>query len=636
MLGKFGLTMAAGLLSLLLVACGGDGNSNSTPLAGPGNNTGAGDNGTNNDEQDGQVIAATIDLISESPQIGTASTSQITLTATVKDTNGVLQPDIPVTFSTTDAALQVVDPVTDAAGRAQALLTNSNNSRNRAINVSASVNGITDSVTVQATGTSLSISGPTAISIGADANFTIRLTNSSGNGISGETVSISSSGANTLSVASQSTSATGTVTLNFTANNGGNDTITVSAYSSSSLVQATVDVQVDPDSFLFSDPDPTQIETVDLNTTETLTVSLNTSGSPVVGETIDFAATRGALTSSQVATSTSGEASVDISSSTAGPAVITATTSDGLTTTRQIEFIATNPSSIIIQADIVQLQPQQETGVTAVLRDAQNNLVKGQLVTFRIVTDESNGQLLESQITTNSLGRATVTYQAGNSGTGSSGVEIEAQTSAGSQPSSSISLTVGGQALRITLGTGNEITEPNSATYNTEWVAFVTDVNGAPVSGANIELKLLPVSYGKGEYVPTDTRGDSDPDQWVANRSATCVAEDINNGNGIIDPGEDLNNNGLLDPTNDATFNSATLTAAVDGSAEFLVLFPQSNCSWTDFRLTATVEVTGSESQITTDFTLPCSAADLNNITVSPPGGTESKYGSAATCSDPN
>ena len=105
-----------------------------------------------------------------------------------------------------------------------------------------------------------------------------------------------------------------------------------------------------------------------------------------------------------------------------------------LTTTRQIEFIATNPSSIIIQADIVQLQPQQETGVTAVLRDAQNNLVKGQLVTFRIVTDESNGQLLESQITTNSLGRATVTYQAGNSGTGSSGVEIEAQTSAGSQP----------------------------------------------------------------------------------------------------------------------------------------------------------------------------------------------------------
>ena len=117
----------------------------------------------------------------------------------------------------------------------------------------------------------------------------------------------------------------------------------------------------------------------------------------------------------------------------------------------------------------------------------------------------------------------------------------------------------------------------------------MTDVTGAPVSGANVELKLLPISYGIGVYVATDIDGDGEPDQWVPNRSATCDAEDINNGNGILDPGEDLNNNGKLDPSNDATFSPATLTTAADGSADFSLLYPQSNCSWADFRLTATV-----------------------------------------------
>lgn len=635
MSGKFGLTVAASLLSLMLVGCGGD--ENSSPLAGT-NNSGA-DDGVVDDggvDDGGQAAVGAISLLSDSPQIGTSSASQVTLTARVNDSNGVLLPEIPVTFSTADATLLVSSPVTDASGSAQAILTNSSDPRNRTINVSASAGEVTGSVAIQATGTSMSISGPTAVSIGSNATYTVRLTDSSGKGISGETISLSGNGANTLSQASDTTSATGSVTLTFSAENSGSDTITVSAYSGSSRIQASVEVQVDPDSFLFNDPDPTVVETIDLNTTETLTVVLNSGGSLASGEVINFTASRGALSSSQDTTNASGEATVDISSSTGGPALITATTSSGLTATRQIEFIATNPTSIIIRADNTQLRPQQETEITAVLRDTQNNLVKGLPVIFSIVTDESNGELLESQVITDSLGRATVTYRAGNTGTGNGGVVIKAETSEGTQPSSSISLTVGGQALRITLGTGNEIIEPNTVIYDKEWVAFVTDVNGAPASGANIELKLLPISYGKGQYVATDTTGNGEPDQWVPNRNVTCAAEDINNGNGIIDPGEDLNNNGKLDPSNDATFAPATLTAADDGSAEFSLLYPQSNCAWVDFRLTATVEVDGSESQAIAEFTLSCSAEDLNNIKVSPPGGTESKYGSAAACSDPN
>jgi len=626
MSGKFSLAMAASLLSLMLAACGGD--ENSSPLAGKGNNNGDIEDGG------GQVVAGSINLFSDSPQIGTASGSETTIRATFQDDNGILLSDIPVSFSTSDATLKVVNSVTDENGSANAVLTNPNDPRNRTINVSATAGGMTDTVGVQATGTGISISGPTAVSLGATANYTIRLTDSSGKGISGEAVNIDSSGTNTLSLASQTTSTTGTVSLNFTANSGGTDTITVSAYSGASRVQATVDVQVDQDSFLFSSP--AQNATVNLNNTETLTVQLSSDGTAVSGETISFTATRGSLSTTQTTTNSAGQASVGISSSTAGPSVITATVSGGLAATRKIEFVATTPTSIIIQADNTQLRPQQETEITAVLRDAENNLVKGQPVTFSIVSDESNGQLRESQATTDSLGRATVTYEAGNSGTGDGGVVILASTSAGTQPSSQLSLTVGGQPLRITLGTGNEIQEPDSVRYDKEWVAFVTDVNGAPVSGANVELKLLPLSYGKGFYIPTDIDGNGEPDQWVPNRSATCSAEDLNNGNGIIDPGEDLNNNGQLDPSNDATFAPATLTTGEDGSADFSLLYPQSNCSWADFRLTATVEVAGSESKGMAEFTLSCSASDLNNLDVSPPGGVESKYGSATDCSTPN
>ena len=627
MSGKFGLTMAASLLSLLLVACGGD--SGSSPLAGSGNN-----NGGSGDDNGGQVTAGAINLFSASPQIGTAPNSEVTLTATFQDNNGVLLPNIPIAFSTSDAALQVLNSSTDANGSAQAILSNPSDPRNRSISVSATSGGLTDSISIQASGTSISVSGPTAVSIGSQESYTVRLTDSDGNGISGEEVTVTSSGANTLAVGSQTTSGTGTVNFDFTAQNGGTDTITVSAFSGASRVEASLDVMVDQDSFLFTTP--AQATDVPLNVNQTLTVALDSGSGPVVGETISFSATRGNLSSNTDSTDGSGNASVVISSSTAGPSVITATTSGGLSTTRQIEFVANNPSSIVLQANDTQLQPQQETEVTAVLRDSANNLVKGQLVTFRIDADVSNGSLLQSQATTDSLGRATVTYRAGSSGTGENGVTVEASTASGTQPTDTIALTVGGQALRITLGTGNEIIESDDDTiYERRWVAIVTDVTGAPVANTNVELKLLPTSYGKGTYIQVDVDGDGEPDQWAPNRVATCPSEDID-GDGLNDPGEDFNGDSDLDPSNEATFAPVGLSTNSEGLANFSIRYPQSSCSWVDYRLTATVRVQGSESKRDANFTLSCSAPDLNNLDSTPPGGITGLYGTSNNCANPN
>lgn len=626
MSGKLGAKAAAILLSLMLAACGGD--DNSSCLSGV-----CSDGDSGNGDGNGDVVVGSINLFSDSPQIGTASDSQVTLTATVQDSNGILLSDIPVSFTTSDGALEVVTSETDANGTASAVLKNPFDPRNRTINVTATAGGKSDTVGVLAAGTSIAITGPTAVSLGTTASYTVRLTDSAGKGISGEQISISSTGSNSLAAATDTTGATGNLTLNFTANTGGTDEITVSAYSGTSRVEASIEVTVDDDSFLFSTPD--QNATVNLNTPETLTVQLNTDGTPVAGMPITFSATRGTLSASQATTDSSGQASVTISSSTAGPSLVTATTSGGLSATRQIQFVATNPTSMIIQADNTQLRPQQETEITAVLRDANNNLVQGQPVTFNIASDESNGELLESQAVTDALGRATVTYRAGTGSTASGGVIINGSTTAGTQPTAQIALTVGGQALRITLGTGNEILEPDNVRYEREWVAFVTDVSGGPVEGATVELKLLPISYGKGYYIQVDVDGDGEPDVWSANRTVTCPGEDVNS-NGLKDPGEDINGNGTLDPSNDATFTPQELTTAEDGSADFSLLYPQSNCSWTDFRLVATVEVAGSESIGTAQFTLSCSAPDLSDIEVSPPGGVVSKYGQSTSCSDPD
>jgi len=623
MSGKFGLTMAVSLLSLMLVACGGD--SDSSPLAGPGDDGGGSDGG--------EVTAGNISIFSESPQIGTAPNSEVTITASFQDDDGVLLSDIPISFATSGAALQVINSSTDESGNAQAILRNPNDQRNRSISVSASAGGMTETINVEATGTNISISGPSAVSIGATERYTIRLTDSEGNGIGGEEVDISS-GSNTLALASQTTSSTGTVDLDFTGETGGTDTITVSAFSGASRVQASLNVTVDSDSFSFNSPAPST--DVALNTNQTLQVGLSSDGTPLAGETISFSATKGSLSATTAVTNGSGNASVAISSSTAGPSLITATTAGGLSTSRQIEFVATNPSNIVLQSNDAQLRPQQETEVTATLRDAQDNVVKGQLVNFRIDSDVSNGSLLQSQATTDFLGRATVTYRAGTSGTGENGVVIVATTSAGSQPEDTLTLTVGGQALRITLGTGNEIIESQDDTiYEREWVAFVTDATGAPVSNTNVELKLLPTSYGKGTFIQVDTDGDGEPDQWAPNRVATCESEDLD-GDGLKDPGEDFNGDGDLDPSNDATFTPASLTTNESGSANFTIRYPQSSCAWVDFRLTATVRVAGSESTRTADFTLSCSAADLNNLDATPPGGTTSLYGIQSNCANPN
>ncbi|MCS5563837.1 MAG: Ig-like domain-containing protein, partial [Oleiphilaceae bacterium] len=178
MSGKFLARASALSLAVFLAACGGD--DNSTPLAGSGGNTGGGSDTPTNPT----VRVGSVQLLTSAPTIGSSGQDKALITALVRDQNGVLTPDVPVSFeASNNGSLVVTTPTTSEAGQASAELSSQGDARNRTIVVTASAGTQTNSVNIAVTGTNLSLTGPTAISNGASANFEARLLDSAGGGI---------------------------------------------------------------------------------------------------------------------------------------------------------------------------------------------------------------------------------------------------------------------------------------------------------------------------------------------------------------------------------------------------------------------------------------------------------------------
>jgi hypothetical protein len=201
-----------------------------------------------------------------------------------------------------------------------------------------------------------------------------------------------------------------------------------------------------------------------------------------------------------------------------------------------------------------------------------------------------------------------------------------------------VTLTVAGQALFMTLGTGNEIFETTRTNYEMPFKVIVTDANSNPVAGVRVELNLTPLRFFKGTYEAFRDPITEAFIQWVTDVSAVCVNEDLLTGeitkdrNGILDDGEDLNNSGELEPSNAGTVPEFVTTGAT-GIAEFVIDYPQDRANWVEVELEARTSVAGSESSARQAFILPVLASDVTNEDVTPPGFF-SPFGVSASCSD--
>jgi hypothetical protein len=317
---------------------------------------------------------------------------------------------------------------------------------------------------------------------------------------------------------------------------------------------------------------------------------------------------------------------------------------------------------VSVQASPSTVPTQGQSTITASVIDPASNPVEGATVDFTL-TDSTGGSLSATTAVTNAQGQVSVTYTASTISSAANGVTIEAVVEGpGIAPPANTAntmLTVGGQTVFLSLGTGNLITPYSSTQYEYPFTVQAVDAAGNGLSGVTITFTLLPVSYQEGFWhVPTGAT------QWA--QSATAPAANPNApppsldplyvaGIGGCQPVSVYELNGQIQtasstgitpfPPNPvpsswvltsipgpvaATDVSSALTSTA-GTATVNIIYPRDHAQWVSVALTATATVQGTQNSTTSTFWLPILATDVGTATVEPPG-QESPYGQTVAC----
>ena len=583
---------------------------------------------------------ASLDLFGSSTQLASSGSDEIELIALVKDVNNVLLEGINVIFSVnSEATIQLENSgnvgVTGADGIARAFLNTQNKPENRTITVTATASGLAEPKTldVRVVGTGISVNAPPSVILGSEAELTIFLSDSDGKGIANKTVQISSENGNLFYnfdsppklVTELVTDGEGQATVTYSANNSGIDVITATGLNAQG-VPGNISVQQDQFSF-------TIVASDDINLGELSTLELTwlKENSPLFNGAITLTTTRGTLNTSSVTTDADGKASFQISSANAGRAVVSAqgkdTNDNIVNASAVVEFIATDVNNIILSASPSSIGPSgQKSTITAVLRDADGNLVKGKTVNFN-VDDVSNGEISPASAVTDSNGLASTVYTSVNITT-ENGITISA-TEPDSGIDATVNLTVSNRAQFISIGTGNLIESPDETSYLKKFTVFVTDANSNPVSNVELTVTGTPVKFTE-LLEPNAEQGDpnyqiirpafykgywaafpniQEFEYWVAVRTIGCANEDFDS-DGIEDPNEDINGDGGLTPVNIVSIDGDIVTDE-NGQAIIELRYAKTFAAWGEIKITASTPVSGSESQASQFFTLSASAEDL-------------------------
>jgi Bacterial Ig-like domain (group 1) len=622
-MSKFLSMVLATAAALALVACG----TGNGPLTGSSTPTGTSTAPT----------VHSMALTTSLPQLPSDGSQTATINALVLDANNNVISGVPVTFQASSGALTVTTGTTGSSGTATATLTPGGDPSDRTITVTATAGTTKGTITVAVVGTKLTLSGPTSLVLNATGTFSATLQNSAGNGISGQTATVTSAKDNTITPSTFITNASGEGSFTVTAINSGTDTITASAGG----LQATQNLSVSGDDFTFSTPAANA--NIKIGTTATITVNWQNSGQPIAnGTSVSFAATRGTLSASS-ATTTNGSATVTISSTTAGPAVISATGSGGVSAEVTVNFIATTPATLNAQASPATIPTQSQSTITATVRDANQNLVEGQTVDFSITADPTGGSLSVASAVTNYQGQASTVYSSTGTTSQLNGVQIDASIP-GTSVSGSTSLTVAGETVFLSLGTGNTIKAYSSTQYEMPYTVQAVDAAGNPVSGVTVTFTVASVGYIKGCEL------------WDAGAgTGTCTAPNTppSSGTGswalVVEAPTDTADEYTLDGITGCAANagvpgvpgeavSTDVTSAVtgsDGTAPVNLIYPKSVAWYVAATLTATATVQGTQNSTSTTIWLPILASDVSSPTAAPPGPF-SPYGIDTTCADTN
>jgi hypothetical protein len=564
---------------------------------------------------------ASITLIASSNVLPSDGASSVTLNVIVRDSNNNLVGGVPIMFSADSGLLRVI-PATNDDDLPSAELFTAGDPTNRVITVSASTGSLSDSVSINVTGTQLELQGPDNVIQGDQVQFSARLRNSSGLGIAGTSVAIESAQGNGLSASTLLTNSQGEVLFTVTGTEGGDDTITVSAIGLTA--SAPLSVSAD-DSVVFVEP--AAGAEIPLGVEQPVTVEWRVNGVPQTG-TVNFSTTRGTLSELSAPLNSSGIATVNISALTAGPATLTARVgTSGPLVQRSVEFVALTPATIVAQASRFTVGPGEESTILATVRDDAGNPVKNKVVQFQI-EDVTGGRLSVGTAVTSSAGTTQTVYTGGETISGSGEVTITAIVQENPELRSTVRLTVARREVDISIGTGNQLSAPNTASYEREFIVQVTDSQGVGIPNAIVQLSVRSKFYKKGFYVE-----DQDTSRWVAvgafGAPLRCPDEDLNE-NGKLDSDEDFNNSGSIEAGNVVSIAPGEVATDENGIALVRITYAKEFGNWLNVTLTARAAVQGTEFEESTDHALEITVADANT-NQNPPGGIVSRFGG-----DPN
>ena len=343
---------------------------------------------------------------------------------------------------------------------------------------------------------------------------------------------------NTIQSNSLQTNAQGVARFAITGANTGDDTLTATALGASDTASLTVGGNS------LTLESPVSGARIPIGDKVGVAVTLLDSGAPVAGQSVRFASSRGSFGTAQVKTDNNGTATATLSASSAGAATITVSTANGQSASTNIQFVATQAAALALKADPATVDTGASSTLTAVVRDANDNPVGGVTVDFSL-DDTSGGSLQPAETTTNTDGQASATYTAGSS-SAAHPAAITATVADDSTISDTATLVVGGQSLRIALGTSATIATDANGNYALPYTALVTDAAGNPISNADFQLSVQSVAYQEGTKQPDNNEYQPVYKAPPIASNFGCANEDRNH-NGILDSGEDLNGNGTLD-----------------------------------------------------------------------------------------
>ncbi|HFP4036869.1 TPA: inverse autotransporter beta domain-containing protein [Escherichia coli] len=357
------------------------------------------------------VAAMQGELLADRTQALADGKEAVSYTLTLKTTDGKPLSGKNVTFTTTAGQLSQTQGTTNQNGQLSVQLTSTR--AGQAV-VNASVDGTTISaapVTFENhLDSAIVVNKTSAVADGQDSIIlTAVIRDAAGNPVAGQAVTWHTDNGQ-FTQQDAVTNAAGAASATLTSTQAGNAQVSLSLNGTTDTVNAPRVSFTEQLHLTLQAGKTTAVADGNDSITYTLNVR-DAAGQPMKDKAVQWTTDLGTLSSPQGTTSAQGEATVTLTSTQAGQAVVNATVDGKQISAQPVTFTRTVRGVITVEKEHV--YPGSKQTVTLTLTDAAGNPVSGERVDWH--TD--SGNLWQTQGTTDAQGRATTTWESTTPGT---------------------------------------------------------------------------------------------------------------------------------------------------------------------------------------------------------------------------